>query len=1057
MRRFFSLVAVAFLVVLAVSTLVAQEQTAKLEGVVTDQSGATLPGVTLELSSARGQRYSAVTDSSGRYRFPSVPPGVYTVTATLSGMQTTTLHGVAVTLGSSPRADLTMKLARMSEQITVSAEAPIVDVTSSSSSASIKSETIDLLPRGRDFATVVVQAASANQNNRAGGIMIDGASGAENRYIIDGVDTTNPQVGTQGKVLITDFIDEVQVKSSGYAAEYGGATGGVINTITKTGTNEFKGTATGYYNDRSWGGGVRPVLQTQLTNSTAFEQFNPRKDKFTDFEPGATLGGPLMRDHLWFYGGYEPWIQKTTRTVDFFNSNGTVRTTRSFNQEFRRNNYVGSLSGGVGSKLLFKATYNNSGYKETGQLPGVTGRGNENANYGITTTHTNWTGSGYADFVASPTWFFSAKGGRFLRNFHEDGVSKDVWFTFNTGSPGATLNGARVFPEIPDSLIQPSGYNNIPTNSAIVKDQYITDNFNIDGSWFPQFAGAHRVKAGMQINNISNNVARGYQNYRVVMDWNGTCGFCSTRGKYGSAAVYAVVTDGKVSSKNTGFFLQDSWTTFNDRLTLNLGVRTEQERVPSYASPGVPTTGKNAIKFDFKDKLAPRLGVSYDIFGNGRSKAYGSYGKFYDITKMEMPRGSFGGDKWIYWPFSLDTFDWTQWNKCTNVTNNPSITPSCPGMTLQGGGVDLRHPANAADLPLIDPGLKPMEQREVALGFQQELTATTGVGFRYVNKHLVRAIEDVGVHTFLPSGSEAEEFFIANPGFGVAQKILAATGCDTCPAMPKAKRDYNGFEFELTKRFARHWQGHVSYVYSRLEGNYSGLANSDEAAATGNARTSPNVNRIFDSLFMLFDQTGKGEVKGKLGGDRPHSFKAQLAYSAPFGTSVGLSQFFYSGVPTTTEMRFQGAPMFPFNRNDLGRTPNITQTDLNVQHDIRIGGRYGLTLGAIVLNLFDEKKVANVNPVWSTTSILLRDLSACGNGPVTVQACGPAANTPVIGGSTSSAARSLAQAKAFYQGFDALRQRERQVALGLIPSPTYGQPNAYQDPREVRVFVRFTF
>ncbi|HEX9500450.1 MAG TPA: hypothetical protein VGA10_02230, partial [Thermoanaerobaculia bacterium] len=383
--------------------------------------------------------------------------------------------------------------------------------------------------------------------------------------------------------------------------------------------------------------------------------------------------------------------------------------------------------------------------------------------------------------------------------------------------------------------------------------------------------------------------------------------------------------------------------------------------------------------------------------------------------------------------------------------------PSCPGMTLQGGGVDLRHPANAADLPLIDPSLKPMEQREIAFGFQQELTASMAAGFRYVNKHLTRAIEDVGVHTFLPSGSEAEEFFIANPGFGVAQKILAATGCTTCPAMPKAKRDYDGLEFELTKRFARRWQGHVSYVYSRLKGNYSGLANSDEAAATGNARTSPNVNRAFDSLFMSFDQTGTGQVEGKLGGDRPHSFKAQLAYSAPFGTSIGLSQYLYSGVPTTTEMRFQGAPIFPFNRNDLGRTPNITQTDINVQHDIRIGGRYGLTLGAIVLNLFDERKVTNINPLWSTTSILLRDLSACGSGPVTVQACGPSANTPVIGGSTSSAARSLAQAKAFFQGFDAVRQRERQVALGLIPSPTYGQPNAYQDPREVRVFMRFTF
>ena len=467
-------------------------------------------------------------------------------------------------------------------------------------------------------------------------------------------------------------------------------------------------------------------------------------------------------------------------------------------------------------------------------------------------------------------------------------------------------------------------------------------------------------------------------------------------------------------------------------------------------------TGKYAIRFDYQDKLAPRLGFSYDVLGNGRTKAYGSYGKFYDVTKMEMPRGSFGGDKWIYWPFSLDTFDWTQLNKCTNVTNNPKVLPSCPGMTLQGGGVDLRGQANNVDLPLIDPHLKPMELREVALGFQQELTPTMAVGFRYANKHLVRAIEDVGVHVFLPSGSESEQFFIANPGEGVATTILKATGCDTCPAMPHAKRDYNGFEFEFTKRFSRNWSTHVSYVYSTLKGNYSGLANSDEAAATGNARTSPNVNRIFDSLFMLYDQSGTRQVEGKLGGDRPHQAKAQVNYSFPFGTSIGVNEFYYSGVPGTTEMRFQGAPFFAFNRGDLGRTPNITQTDIDVHHDFRLG-RYGVSIGAIVLNLFDQKSVMNVNPVWSTTSILLRDLSACGSGDVTVAACGPSANTPVIGGPTSSAARSLAQAKAFFQGFDAKRQRARQVALGLVPSPTYGQPNAYQDPREVRVFVRMIF
>jgi carboxypeptidase family protein len=1054
MRRLFSLIAAAFLIVLAVPILVAQEQTASIEGTITDQSGSALPGVTVEAVSANGQRFTAQSDKEGHYRFPSVPPGVYTVTATLSGLQTAVLRRVEVSLGQAPKADLTLK-PRMAESITVTAEAPIVDVTSSAAAASIRSDTIEKLPRGRDFASVVVQAAAANQNSRAGGIMIDGASGSENRFIMDGVDTTDPRDGTQGKVLVTDFVDEVQVKSAGYAAEFGGATGGVINAITKTGTNELKGSAGGYYNDRSWGGSPRPILQTQLTNSTAFEQFVPRKDKFTDFEPSFTLGGPILRDRLWFYGGYEPWIQSTTRTVDFFNSNGTIRTTRSFDQDFRRDNWVGTLSGSGGSKLIYKGTYNNSGYKTEKSLPSVTGRGSENANYSPGNKFENWTASGYADFVASPQWFFSAKGGRFYNNFTTSPTSTDVRVTFS-GSPGATLNGVRVFPEIPDNLIQASGYANIPTNSFTAEDSYQRDNFNFDASWFPQFAGNHRIKAGIQFANLRNNVSSGQQNYLVDAVWNGTCSFCSTRGKYGTASVSMFQTTGAVESKNTGLFIQDSWTTLNDRLTLNIGVRSEEEKVPAYNyGQGVPITGKYAINFPYKDKLAPRLGFSYDILGNGRSKAYGSYGKFYDITKMEMPRGSFGGEKWILWPFSLDSFDWTQWDKCTNVTNDPAVIPKCPGMTLQGGGVNLRNSANSADLNLVDPNLKPMEQREISLGYQHELSPTMAAGFRYVNKHLVRAIEDVGVHIFLPSGSETEEFFIANPGEGVAQKILEKTGCTTCPAMPRAKRDYQGYEFEFTKRFTRNWSAHLSYVYSKLEGNYSGLANSDEAAGSGTARRSPNVNRIFDSLFMLFDQNGR-EVEGNLGGDRPHQAKAQVAYQFPFGTTLGVNEYYYSGVPGTTEMRFQGAPLFAFNRGDLGRTPNITQTDLNIQHELRLG-RYGVSLGAIVLNLFDQKGVMNVNPVWSTTSLLLRDLSACGSGDVSVAACGPSANTPVIGGNTAGAARNLAQAQAFFKGFDAKRQRERQVALGLVPSPTYNQPNAYQDPREVRVFVRFIF
>jgi hypothetical protein len=1046
-RSFYSLFAVMVLLLGAAFPLIAQEQTTSVEGTVTDQSGAALPGVTVEAVGSGGQRFSTVSDNGGHYRFPALPPGVYTFTSSLSGLQSSTLKNVSVNLGQSKKLDLSMKMAQVSESLTVTAAGPIVDVTSSAAATSIRSETFDKLPRGRDFSTVVIQAPSANQNSKTGGISIDGASGAENRYIMDGVDTTNPQTGVQGKTLVTDFVDEIQVKSAGYAAEFGGSTGGVINVVTKTGTNNLNGSVYSYFNDRSWGGSARPVLQLNLTN-TGFEQFEPRTDKDKLWEPGITLGGPIMKDSLWFYAGYQPWIESTTRTVTFIPAQGGQ--TVSFDQDFKRNNWLGTLSGSAGSKLIYKASYNNSGYEQEKLLPGVTGRGSSNPLlYEPGEQFDNWTASGYADLVASPQWFFSGKGGRFYRNVKQTGISNDVLLAFATGPSSA------VFPEIPAALIKPSGFSNIPTNTASQKDAYTRDNINFDASWFPNIAGTHRIKGGVQLDNIKNDVLRGQQNYLVTATWNGVCPQCTGRGKYGSAGVYTFQTTGNVQSKNTGFFLQDSWTTMSDRLTLNLGVRTEQEKVPSYAGTDRVTTGKYAINFDYKDKVAPRLGFSYDVFANGRTKAYGSYGKFYDIMKMELPRGSFGGDKWIYWGFDIDSFDWqNNWTKCTNVTNDPAVKPTCPGMTLRSS-IDLRHPSNSADLPLVDPNLKPMQSRELSLGMQHELSNTMALGFRWVNKKLIRAIEDVGVHNVHADGSESEDFFIANPGFGVAQKILAAFGCATCPAMPKATRDYDGYELEFTKRFSANWEFHASYLFSKLRGNYSGLANSDEVTATpGTARTSPNVNRIFDSLFMLFDQKG-GEVEGPLGGDRPHQAKAQLSYAFPFGTSVGVSEFYYSGTPTTTEMRFQGAPIFPFGRNDMGRTPNITQTDLTVYHNIRFS-RFNVQLGAIALNVFDEKKATNIYPIASATSIVIRDLTACGSGPVTVAACGPAANTLRIGPQTGSA-NNPAQATAFFQGVDFRRQFDRQVALGLVPDFRYGQPNSYQDPREVRVFAKLTF
>ena len=235
----------------------AQEQVGAIVGTIADASAAVLPGATVEAVSAGGTRLSATTNESGAYRFPRVPPGNYVVVAKLDGFNPAEVQNLSVRLGDTVTANVTLEVGAVSETISVVGEAGQVDVKSSATAASISGEDIELLPKPRDFTGVVAQAAGASNEGFLGGISIDGASGSENRFVIDGVDTTHPQDGTSGQNLVTDFVEEVQVKSAGYAAEYGGSVGGVISAVTKSGTNEFKGWVGLYYGDSGWNGSER--------------------------------------------------------------------------------------------------------------------------------------------------------------------------------------------------------------------------------------------------------------------------------------------------------------------------------------------------------------------------------------------------------------------------------------------------------------------------------------------------------------------------------------------------------------------------------------------------------------------------------------------------------------------------------------------------------------------------------------------------------------------------------------------------------------------------------
>lgn len=294
-----------------------QEQTGNMQGIVKDSSGGVLPGVTVEAhSQARPAGITAVTDDRGAYRFQALPPGDYEVTASLEGFNPAKRQ-VPVRLGQTLQVDLVLTIGTLEESVTVTSDAPMVDVHTNAATTELRREVIEALPNARDFTSVITVAVGANAETMAGGISIDGATGAENRFVIDGVDTTETQTGQSGKLYLTDFLDEVQVKSSGYNAEFGGATGGVVSAITKSGTNTWRGTAGSYFQDRDLNGAQRPTLRLGLTDPNIAEVVTYPIDPYRDLEPTVSLGGPLLKDRLFIYNGYAAQLQRTQRTVTF--------------------------------------------------------------------------------------------------------------------------------------------------------------------------------------------------------------------------------------------------------------------------------------------------------------------------------------------------------------------------------------------------------------------------------------------------------------------------------------------------------------------------------------------------------------------------------------------------------------------------------------------------------------------------------------------------------------------------------------------------------------------
>jgi hypothetical protein len=1068
------------LLILCLSTAVlGQETTGNIEGTIRDAAGAVVPSITVTITTASGNatgttttgtgtgfRRTVTANEDGFFRVLQVPPGTYNVVTTASsGFGEARYENVTVAIGQTTQLSITVNPGSNVTNVDVSiSDTPPVDTTSSAIQTSINAQKIELIPKSTGFTGLLRTVPGTRPESRSGGFSIDGASGGENVFVLDGQEVTNYRTGTLNEAynIPTQLVQEVQVKSSGFTAEFGGATGGVISVVTRGGSNQFRGEFGMQFEIPAFNGRGRQLLTRFTTGSVAnnnfvqtAEYFQPFKAGGTNVFPTANLSGPILKDRLWFYGSYSPQVFKTEVEVPYYTNlpaaSRTLITTESYSRKRTYEYAFSRLDANPFNNLRLTSTFLWNPVIDEGSIPTASFTNVASSAFGFNNVPTANFGGSIG--VLRGNQYTSQQGGRQTSNvFTLSGVYTPTTSLVIDGRYSRGFLNEKLGNYFVPTTVQifscgtPNAAFPCSTtgaNSITVKDVSVRDSYEFSASYIFNAGGRHELKGGYQRYKIFNDVQSGNNaigrisfNYGTPISTLLGGAVTDTPGAVGSASFRRTGSNGKASNLSQGIYIQDKYQPFS-RLTLNLGVRVEKENLPSY------NQFPSAINFGWSDKIAPRLGFSYDWSGNGKTKVFASYGRFFDRVKFELPRGLFGGDVFLEDYFELFPGNTSTGFNITNILNGYTGPSVCPQSGVIASGAlsrcqkNLRVNANdpnasALNGGAVDPDLQPFQQTEFTVGVERQLSRNYVFRARYTYKNVDEAVEDAGIIN--AAGSEA--YIIGNPGSGLHLQTLQALGYQRST---RPVRRYDGLEFVVERRLSDNWYFNANYTYSRLYGNYSGLASSDEPHLIS-GRTAPGVSRAFDLPFIGF--TARGELdNGRLQTDRPHVFNAFGAYifdwfgSKANSTELSAFQTVTSGQPQTTTI-FGASTVTPqiFNqRGDLGRTPTFSQTDFSVTHRYRFGrdDRFTMAFDLNILNLWDQDTVTAVYTVLNPST-----------APVNASALG-LSQVAYANGYTSGA---------LYN----------QILTRINSQPDrsdirYGMPYLYQSPRQVRFGFRLLF
>jgi hypothetical protein len=879
-------------------------------------------------------------------------------------------------------------------------------------------------------------------------------------------------------------------------------------------------------------------------SDAVIQSYQPKKSHYNYFLPGFTLGGPMgaflpklmhipesWNDKLFFFVAFNPELQRVEKTINYSNPTNVASGSPlaalgnvPFSQNTDTFYTTARIDAQVSKKVRVFGSWLYQYQLQHGKLPqsdSTEGYYNEyTANDPSIYAHTlgysapNSTWNTGADITITPSLVSTTRFGYYFENYHDNGYPEGgTVYQFQLASNTETDGLGNPLPAAyaqtigtqNDALNQITFYN---SNKAIQLDQTFAF---FKAGW----AGQHNFRFGYQLNRLSNYISQRYNEPYVQIFAGGdttaqyqpggsvgtlNCApfvalYGGCQGLYGYALLYDSGTGGKAISYNHSIFVQDSWT-IGHGITIDAGVRIEKEFLPGEVqATGVPS---HPINFGWGDKIAPRLGASWDVFQNGKLKAFGSYGVFNDQMKLNLAISSFGGQYWNNCAYALDapstpasitaaydaTGRYCQGNNTATPGNfSGGVTPA--GLTfLENENNRLATPTCTTCNPYeegVAPNLKPYRQHADVLGVDYQLSRNYSLEGRWDRRRLDHVIEDAAIYA---NGNET--FVIINPGQGVDSTFLnfcnflyakdanAATDCvSPTGAYPPnnsipAARSYDGVEVRLQKAYSQHWAGLFSYTYSHFRGNYTGLTNSDLSDGGSGGRNSPNNGRAFDEPYFQSNSLG-GSSSGLLPTDRPNKLKGYVYYKLNYlhslGTTFGIFQTAYQGSPNTsyTSIGYDEDAYFQqiFNRGQWAnvtqnintgaitvgnphvyRMPWYNQTDFNAEETVKLGGSKEFSFEATFSNILNQHTV---------TARYEQIDSAYGAGSF----YGRPGGINIASGIPFYAAAMHA-----YNVSNVLNDNGTHLNNVYGPetiSNEYGKPLYYQAPRTIRLQAHFTF